>query len=209
MSPSLSDFAMTRQLKQLAGTIYNHSLLELGALLQDIMQSLQMVQMFLLSTSEKSLYNHRIAFAIWKHGPSEVGNTEGKKKKRTKIKSCTSPAAWIPTRLIIHIKVNLNKWNMKTSFTTVFKNVPPSDPFNVHFHYQGVNLKLGFTVVWSDQGCFLLFCSRQWLLAPRWNCGCEIQTSSICQSSWLRIESDGAVSSSSSISNSKLSNLEI
>lgn len=208
MSPSLSDFAMTRELKQLAGTTYNYSLLELGALLQDIMQSLQMVQMFLLPISEKSFYNHRIAFAIWKAWSIRGWQHRGK-KIRKKIRFCTSPAVWIPTRVIIQIKVNLNNWNMKTSFTTVFKNLPPSDPFNVHFHYQGVNLKLGVTVVWSDQGCFLLFCSRQWLLAPRWNFGCEIQTSSICQSSWLRIESDGAVSSSSSISNSKLSNLEI
>lgn len=35
MSLSLSDFAMTRELKQLAGTTYNDSLLELGELLQD------------------------------------------------------------------------------------------------------------------------------------------------------------------------------
>lgn len=171
MSPSLSDFAMTRELKQLAGTTYNYSLLELGALLQDIMQSLQMVQMFLLPISEKSFYNHRIAFAIWKAWSIRGWQHRGK-KIRKKIRFCTSPAVWIPTRVIIQIKVNLNNWNMKTSFTTVFKNLPPSDPFNVHFHYQGVNLKLGVTVVWSDQGCFLLFCSRQWLLAPRWNCGC-------------------------------------
>lgn len=64
MSPSLSDFAMTRELKQLAGTTYNDSFLELGELLQDIMQSLQIVQMFLLSIPEKSSYDHRVAFAI-------------------------------------------------------------------------------------------------------------------------------------------------
>lgn len=36
---------------------------------------------------------------------------------------------------------------MKASFIMIFKNLAPSDPFNVHFHYQGVNLKLGLAVV--------------------------------------------------------------
>lgn len=64
VSPSLSDFAMTRELKQLAGTTYNDSLLELGEFLQDIMQSPPSVQMFLLSISEESSCDHRITFAI-------------------------------------------------------------------------------------------------------------------------------------------------
>lgn len=161
VSPSLSDFAMTRDLKQLAGTTYNDSLLELGELLQDIMQSPQMVQMFLLSPSEKSSYDHIIAFAFWKPLSTRSWQHRGKKpeKKLSSVVAhqCGFQLGW---QKAFTGKVNLNNWNMRASFSMVFKNLLPSGPFNVHFHCQGVNIKLGFTVVWSDRSCCLLFCSR-------------------------------------------------
>lgn len=36
---------------------------------------------------------------------------------------------------------------MMTPYTMVFKNLPRSDPFNMHIHYQEVNIKLGFIVI--------------------------------------------------------------
>lgn len=87
MSPSLSDFAMTRELKQLAGTTYNDSLSELGELLQDIMQSPQLVQMFLLSISEKKFLQAQNNICHLKSSVHLGLTTQRKKSERKKLGS--------------------------------------------------------------------------------------------------------------------------
>lgn len=76
---------MTRELKQLADRTHNGSLSKLGKLLQDIMQSPQKVQMFLLPISLKKVpMTTKQQSPCEKHCPPKAVNTEEKTQKKIK-----------------------------------------------------------------------------------------------------------------------------